>query len=276
MRVDNGGVATEFEVTGSGPPVVLLHGFPDRGRLWRHQVPVLAEAGYQVVVPDLRGYGASDKPEEVEAYGLLDVVGDVLAVLDDLGVPRAHVVGHDWGAAVAWMLASFVPDRVGHLAALSVGHPRSFRTAGIPQLEKSWYMLLFQFPGVGEEWLAADGWAGLRNWTHHPDIEAVIRDLEADGSLTPGLNWYRANVPPAGLVGPPPEFPPVASPVMGVWGTDDFALGEEQMTGSSSCVTGPWRYERLSGAGHWLQLDQPAAVNRLLVDFLPSPGHASC
>jgi pimeloyl-ACP methyl ester carboxylesterase len=124
---------------------------------------------------------------------------------------------------------------------------------------------------VGEQWLAGDGWAGLRNWTHHPDIEAVIADLEADGSLTPGLSWYRANIEPARLVGPLPEFPPVAAPTMGLWGSADFALTEEQMTGSSGYVTGPWRYERLEGAGHWLQLDQPDVVNGLLLDFLPSP-----
>jgi pimeloyl-ACP methyl ester carboxylesterase len=271
MRVDNAGVITDVSVTGEGPTVVLLHGFPDRGRLWRGQVPVLAEAGFRVVVPDLRGYGASDKPEAIEAYSLLAAAGDVLAALDTLDCERAHVVGHDWGAALAWVLGMFAPDRVDHLVALSVGHPTAFREAGLPQLEKSWYMLLFQFPGVGEQWLSADGWAGLRTWTRHPDIEAVIADLEADGSLTPGLNWYRANLDPAGLVGPPPDFPAVAAPTMGVWSTDDFALTEIQMTGSSRHVSGPWRYERVAAAGHWLQLDQPEALNRLLLDFLPPP-----
>ncbi len=275
MRIDSAGVGIEVEVTGSGPCVVLLHGFPDRGRLWRNQVPPLAEAGYQVVVPDLRGYGASDQPADVESYSLLASAGDVLAVLDELGVTTAHVVGHDWGAALAWVLGSFAADRVDHLVALSVGHPRAFRDAGLPQLEKSWYMLLFQFPGVGEEWLSSDGWAGLRSWSDHPDIDAVVRDLETSGSITPALNWYRANVAPAGLVGPPPDFPPVAAPTMGVWGTDDFALTEVQMTGSASSVTGPWRYERVEGAGHWLQLEQPETVNRLLLDFLPPPGAAS-
>ncbi len=181
------------------------------------------------------------------------------------------MVGHDWGAALAWTIASFVPDRVGHMVALSVGHPRAFLEAGIPQLEKSWYMLLFQFPGVAEQWLSGDGWAGMRAWMDHPDIEAAIRDLESDGSLTPGLNWYRANVPPAGLIGPPPDLPPVAAPTMGIWSSGDFALTEEQMTGSWAYVSGPWRYERLEGAGHWMQLEKPVEVNQLLLDFLPSP-----
>ena len=159
-RVDVDGVGIEYEVTGEGPPVVLLHGFPDSGRLWRHQVPALAGAGFQVIVPDLRGYGRSDKPEAVEAYSLMHIAGDVLAILADLNVPRAHVVGHDWGAALAWALATFRPDTVDHLVALSVGHPATFRRTP-RQREKSWYMLLFQFPGVAERWLTEDGWSQL-------------------------------------------------------------------------------------------------------------------
>ena len=272
VRVDNDGVGIEVEVVGAGPPVVLLHGFPDRGRLWRNQVPVISGAGYRTVVPDLRGFGASDKPEAVESYSLLVTAGDVLAVLDKLDIERAHLVGHDWGAALAWTIATFAPDRVDHLVTLSVGHPRAFVDAGIPQLEKSWYMLLFQFAGVAEKWLSGNDWACLRTWMDHPDMEAVIKDLETNGSLTPGLNWYRANVPPAGLFGPPPELPQVAAPTMGVWSSRDFALTEAQMTGSSAHVDGPWRYERVEGAGHWVQLDKPDEVNRLLLDFRPSPG----
>ena len=113
MRVDAGGVGIEYEVTGEGRPVVLLHGFPDSGRLWRHQVPALAEAGFRVIVPDLRGYGRSDKPREVDAYAMQALVGDVVAVLHDAGAPKAHVVGHDWGAALAWAFAAFVPDHEG-------------------------------------------------------------------------------------------------------------------------------------------------------------------
>src|SRR6201995_4165189 len=101
-RVEVNGTGIEYEVTGEGPPVVLLHGFPDSGRLWRHQVPALADAGFRVIVPDLRGYGRSDKPEAVEAYSLMTLAGDVMAVLGERGVGKAHVVGHDWGAALAW------------------------------------------------------------------------------------------------------------------------------------------------------------------------------
>jgi pimeloyl-ACP methyl ester carboxylesterase len=270
MHVDSGGVDIHFEVNGDGRPVVLLHGFPDSGRLWRNQLEPLASAGFKVIVPDLRGYGTSGKPSGVDDYSLLLLAGDVLAILDRLGVERAHVVGHDWGAALAWVMGSLVPDRVDHLAALSVGHPLAFREAGFTQLEKSWYMFLFQFEGVAERWLSDASWANLRAWSNHPDADAVIADLEADGSLTPGLNWYRANVPPQAWVDPPLELPDVQAPTMGVWSTGDFALTEPQMTNSAQYVAGPWRYERLEGPGHWMPIEAPGEVNRLLLDFLPA------
>jgi len=268
-RVNVNGVGIEYQVTGQGRPVVLLHGFPDSGRLWRHQVTALAEAGFQVIVPDLRGYGGSDQPKEVEAYGIPFLAGDVIGILDHLGVEKAHVVGHDWGAALAWAMGSLVGDRVDHVVALSVGHPLSFRAAGTAQREKSWYMLLFQFEGIAEQWLSADNWANLRSWAGHPDTDGVIADLERTGSLTPGLNYYRANVPPETFVGPPLELPALQAPTMGVWGSGDFALTEEQMTGSAAYVAGPWRYERVDGVAHWMQLEAPEKVNELLLDFLP-------
>jgi pimeloyl-ACP methyl ester carboxylesterase len=269
MRVDVGGVGIEYDVTGEGRPVVLLHGFPDSARLWRHQVPTLADAGFRVIVPDLRGYGRSDKPAEVETYRMDALAGDVLAVLNDAGVSRAHVVGHDWGAAIAWGLAALAPDQVDHLVALSVGHPASFRAAGFEQYARSWYMFLFQFEGIAEEWLSANDWANFRGWGGHPDMDEVIVGL-ANGSLTPGLNYYRANVPPESWLNPAPELPPIQAPTMGVWSSRDIALTERQMTGSEKNVRGSWRYERLEGVGHWMQLEAPDEVNRLLLDFLPA------
>jgi pimeloyl-ACP methyl ester carboxylesterase len=221
-------------------------------------------------VPDLRGYGRSDKPVEVESYAIPYLAGDVLGILDQLGIERAHVVGHDWGAALAWALGSLVADRVDHLVTLSVGHPSSFVAAGLEQREKSWYMLLFQFEPVAEQWLSGNDWENFRTWGRHPDTDAVIAELEANGSLTPALNWYRANIPPRSFVEPPMEFPAVQAPTMGVWSDGDFALTEVQMTGSEKQVAGPWRYERLNGPGHWMQLEAPDAVNELLIDFLPT------
>ncbi len=187
--------------------------------------------------------------------------------VDDLEIGKAHVVGHDWGAGLAWALATFAPGSVDHLIALSVGHPVTFHRT-LEQCQKSWYILLFQFPGIAERWLTDDNWANLRR-SGHPDADQVIAELEATGSLTPGLNWYRANVPPESWVGPPLQLPPVQAPAMGIWSTEDGALTETQMTDSAENVAGPWRYERLDGPGHWLQLDAPDQVNTLLLDFLP-------
>lgn len=271
MRIDNGGVGIHYEVSGDGRPVVLLHGFPDTGRLWRHQVPALAQAGFRVIVPDLRGYGRSDKPSAVDAYGLQALAADVLAVMADAGVERAHVVGHDWGAALAWGFAALLSDHVDHLVAMSVGHPATFRAASdYEQHEKSWYMLLFQFAGVAEEWLSANGWANFRAWSRHPDADAVIAELEVSGSLTPGLNYYRANIPPESWLSPGRPLPPIRVPTMGLWSSGDIALTERQMTASGQSVAGRWRYERLDGPGHWMQLEAPDRVNRLLIDFLPT------
>jgi pimeloyl-ACP methyl ester carboxylesterase len=263
---------------GEGPPVLLLHGFPDSWRLWRHQIPALAEAGHRVIAPDLRGFGETARPAEVEAYKLRALVGDAVGLLDELGVERAAVVGHDWGAMVAWRVAMFAPDRVERLVAVSVGHPLASVAAGLPQRRLSWYVLWFLFPGVAERILPADDWAFFRRWAwdgigpgEDPDCDRQVADLSRPGALVAGLNWYRANTDPAAYVaGDPTRFslPPVACPTMGVWSSDDMALTEEQMTGSARFVTGPWRYERLDGVDHWVPVHAPERLNGLLVDFL--------
>jgi pimeloyl-ACP methyl ester carboxylesterase len=268
MRIALDDVTLEVEDTGAGTSVLLLHGWPDAANVWRHQVPALAADHYRVLAPDLRGFGGSSRPAEVEAYVAPRMVGDVIGLLDHLSIERAHLVGHDWGAAISWMTAALVPDRVASVTALSVGHPAAFRSAGWGQREKSWYMLLFQFPGVAERWLSADGFRNLRQWSRHPDIDPVVERLAEPGALAASLNLYRAILPPASLVEPSLELPPVQAPAMGIWSSGDLALTEEAMTGSAAHVAGPWRYERLDGVGHWLQLEAPEVVNALLLDFL--------
>jgi pimeloyl-ACP methyl ester carboxylesterase len=256
---------------GSGPPVVLLHGFPDSSYLWRNQIPALVGAGYRAIAPDLRGFGASDKPEAVEAYALPLLLSDVTSILDKLGADRARVIAHDWGAALGWLLAGMYPDRVERFAALSVGHMNSFAAAGIEQREKSWYMLLFQFRGIAEEALCRNEWRLFRDWARdHAEAEQWISSLSRPGALTAGLNWYRANVAPAMLFADPTPFPSVAVPTLGVWSSGDAYLTEEQMARSKEHVTGTWRYERVEGASHWLQLDRPERLNQILIDFLAS------
>jgi pimeloyl-ACP methyl ester carboxylesterase len=262
------GVELAVTVEGEGPAVLLLHGFPDSGRLWRDQVPALTAAGLQVIVPDLRGFGNSEAPEAVEAYRISHSVADIVAVLDQLGVQQARVVGHDWGAAVAWAMTVLAPDRVERLAALSVGHPATRGMRELEDRQKAWYMLLFQFPEA-EEIVSKDDWALLREWAaSHPDLDAALEDLARPGRLTAGLNWYRANVHPRGELAPPRQLPPVKVPVLGLWSDGDAYLLEHGMTRSERFVDAPFRYERIEGASHWMQRDAADRVNTLLTEFL--------
>ncbi|MBW3557630.1 MAG: alpha/beta hydrolase [Actinobacteria bacterium] len=257
---------------GAGRPVVLLHGFPDSAAVWRHQSPALVDAGFRTIAPDLRGFGRSPKPERVEEYAVTMVVGDVLALMDDLGVEQADVVGHDWGSAVGWVLAAIAPDRVRRLVAVSVGHPAVRPHLGVEQREKSWYMLFFQFPEA-EQLLAADDWKLFRQLLREDgDMDSYLADLSRPGALTAALNWYRANLSPRLQLSPPPPLPPVTVPVMGIWSTGDHYLVEDHVRLSERFVSGPWRYERIEGASHWIPLDAPERLNELLIDFLSADG----
>lgn len=276
-RVEANGLTFAVTDTGRGPAVVLLHGFPDSRHLWRHQVGALTDAGYRVIAPDLRGFGESDKPDDVSAYGVRSLLADVQGILDALEVREFHVVGHDWGAALAWWVAETMPERVLSLVAISVGHG----SAPTPrrQQELSWYMLWFLFPGVAERELPADDWAFYREWVwdgatadSEPDLARQLADLSRPGALTAALSWYRANIDPARYVSRGRRTGrQIACPVMGVWSSDDPALGEEQMTGSAAMVSGPWRYERIEDIDHWVPVHAAEQLSELLLDFLPPP-----
>ncbi|MBO0770535.1 MAG: alpha/beta hydrolase [Actinobacteria bacterium] len=260
------GVSLYVEEHGSGTPVLLLHGWPDSARLWRHQIPFLTGHGFRVIAPDLRGFGRSGKPADVAEYRLRNSVADVAGILDALGVDAAHVVGHDWGAAVAWLAAALLPDRVRTLTALSVPHPFAPRT--VRQQEMAWYQLFFQFEGIAEETIAYDGWAWFREFSRGDgDQQQYLADLSRPGALTASLNWYRANLAPR-PPGPPPQLPPVTVPTLGIWSTNDHYLDGERMRKSAAFVTGPWCYEEVAGASHWIPLDAPGELNDLLLGWL--------
>jgi pimeloyl-ACP methyl ester carboxylesterase len=276
-RINVNGLTFNVAEAGSGDPVILLHGWPDSWHLWRDQIDALVRHGHRVIAPDLRGFGGSDQPDKVEDYAMHLLIGDVVAIMDEFKVERAAVVGHDWGAALAWLVATFLPDRVDRLAVVSVGHPRAFSGAGLPQKQLSWYMLWFQFPGVAERTFPEDDWGLFRTWAHggaargsDDYMERQIADLARPGRLAAGFNWYRANISPDTFAGDGRgvELPLVACPVMGVWSTGDMALSEQQMTGSQQFVSGPWRYERIEGANHWIPVDASEQLSSLLVDFL--------
>jgi pimeloyl-ACP methyl ester carboxylesterase len=251
---------------GQGPAVLLLHGFPDDRHLWRHQVGALVTAGFRVIAPDLRGFGDAPRPQAPADYGIPIVIRDVLGILDALGVRRAQLVAHDWGAAVGWRLAAEHPDRISRYAALSVGAPGG--PTSIEQREKSWYIAFFRQTGTAEEQLMRDNWKLFREWARNPkDIDRYVASLSRPGALTAALNWYRATGGqlPAGTSSAPK---PVTVPVLGIWSDGDAYLTEPPMKSSGERIKAAFRYERIAGASHWLMLDQPAELNRLLLSFL--------
>lgn len=260
------GISLHVEDLGSGKPVLLLHGWPDSAYLWRNQIPFLVKNGFRVIAPDLRGLGRSARPEGVAAYAVQNSVSDVVGILDALGIDTADVVGHDWGAAVAWFTASLYPDRVRKLVILSVPHPLVPPT--LRQREMAWYQLFFQFEGIAEAWLQQDNWALFRQFARGGgDIDRYISDLSRPGALTASLNWYRANLAPR-MPGPPPDVPPVQAATLGIWSTNDYYLDGDRVQMSNRFVKGPWRYEQIDGASHWIPLDACDRLNQLLIEWL--------
>lgn len=270
-RIDLQGLEFRVVDEGEGLPVVLLHGFPDSSYLWRNQIPALVEAGFRAVAPDLRGFGESAKPEAVEEYAIPLILGDVRGILDSLEIEKCRLIGHDWGAAVAWIYTVFDAARIEKLVAISVGHPAAFRSGGMDQRAASWYMYIFQFHGIAEELLERNDWRWFREWIDWlggGDIDRYVEGLSRPGALTAGLNWYRANAPPGSLLAEVPALPPVEVPTLGIWSTGDRALTEEQMVESSKYVSSEWRYERFDGCGHWIPLHRPEELNSLILGFL--------
>ena len=268
----------EFPVVdvGSGPTVLLLHGFPDSRFLWRYQIPALVEAGFRVLAPDLRGFGEAPRPTSVEPYRRPYLIADILNLLEAVGVAWAYLVGHDFGASLAWRLAGSYAERFERAVFLSVGAPTSSGWTTVEQREKSWYFDFFLKVGVAEKALKADDWKLFREWTRgQGDQERYLQDLARPEALTAALNWYRGSFSPLSPgeapLPPLPAWTPIHMPVLGVWSDRDPFLLEPQMALSAGTVAGPWRYERINEAGHWLMLDQPELLNRLLIEFLKKP-----
>ncbi len=257
-----------------GPPVVLLHGFPEFWYGWRHQIPALVDAGYRVIVPDQRGYNRSDKPRGVGAYAVDTLAADAVGLLDALGYDRAKFVGHDWGAVVLWEALGRHAERIERAVPMNVPHRAVFErflTRNPRQMLKSWYMISFQIPRLSEWAYRAADWRALR-WmmdTSNREDTFTEADLERyraawsrPGAFTAMLNWYRALV--RGDVDDPPT--PVEPETMLVWGTRDPYLLEAMAQPSVDlCANG--RLERITDATHWVQHERPGRVNDLLIEF---------
>ena len=279
---DGDGVRLHYVARGEGPVVLLLHGFPDFWYGWRHQLPALAEAGLRAVAVDLRGYNLSQRPARVAAYALGRLAADVAALARSLGAGgRAHVVGHDWGGAIAWRVATHHPEVVDRLAVLNAPHPRRFaellRTPG--QALRSWYTGAVQVPAVPELLLGARDRALLHAaWDRMHDRPGAFTAedhrqygaaFSSPGALPAALAYYRAAARRPGETfdsDVPPRDEVVRAPTLVVWGEEDPALLRANAEGLE-----PWvpdlRVHFVPGAGHFVQADAPEVVNARLAEF---------
>lgn len=246
-----------FDVLISGPddgiPLVALHGFPESAASWGKVTPLLTAAGYRVIAPNQRGYSAGARPEGVDAYKIEHLVADVVGLLDALGLPDAHLVGHDWGSAVAWQVAGRHPNRIRSLTAISVPHPTAFGWAlreDEDQKQRSSYIGLLRQEGKAEEVLSEDNFRRLRamfDGQIDPEFaDEHIRVLSGEGALTGALNWYRAMTRDFG------DIDRTTVPTTYVWSTGDTALGRAGAERCGEFVDAPYEFVVLEGGSHWI------------------------
>ena len=264
-----------FDALCAGPAdgslVLLLHGFPQTAHSWRRVAGVLARAGYRAMAPHVRGVSPGARPLPREAYATGPLVADVIGIADALGAARFHLVGHDWGGALAWRVAEQHADRLRSLAVASTPHPLAFRRAlddpKADQTQRSSYMAVFRTEGAGEDMWLGRGVAGLREIyaaAGLSDEEAApcVAAFSDRAALTAFLNWYRAGDPAD------PSAKPVTTPSLYVWSTNDPALGREAAEWTRDYVLGDYRFEILEGIDHWIPEHAPERLAALLLDHL--------
>lgn len=267
---DHDGVKIHYTVEGRGPLVILIHGFPDYSYTWRHLTPVLKK-NYRVAAVDLRGYNLSDSPEGVENYAMRILIGDILAVMHAEGAEHATLIGHDWGAAIAWQVAINVPDAVDRLVILSVPHPvglyREIAT-NKEQQENSQYARDFQAEGA-EDSLTAEG---LASWVKDEKARKKYVEAFERSDFTAMLNYYRANYPrntgAAAAAAQPAPPPKIKAPVLVIHGLKDKALNAAGHNGTWDWVEQDTTLLMIPKAGHFVQHDAPELVNRTIADWL--------
>lgn len=278
-KIEANGLTFTVDEAGEGDNVaVLLHGFPESRFSWRFQIPLLAELGWRVIAPDLRGYGGSSRPSRREDYQIDHLVEDVAGLFNAVGAKRRLLIGHDWGAMVAWVFAMDKRLPLDGLIIMNVPHPavfaRVFRTVPA-QRKKSWYVAFFQLP-VLPEWintrrgaqLVADAFTRMAvdNSRFPPEVTDVYRqNALIPGAMTAMLNYYRANRDLIGRYGG--AAPLIEVPTLMVWGEDDTALDIACIDGYESLVS-DLTLKRLPGVSHWVQQEAPEAVNAILSDWI--------
>lgn len=255
-----------------GPVVVLLHGFPQHNTSWQAIIARLTAAGYRCLAPNQRGYSPGARPSRRRDYRMSELVDDTLALIEASGAERVHLVGHDWGAAVAWGVAGQARDRLASVAPLSVPHPAAFMRS-LPRSRQglaSWYMYFNQLPRLPERLMLGRDGSGramrkflLRSGQTTVAAERDTREMVKPGALTAALNWYRA-MPQADARATGRR---VRVPTLYVWSDRDFAITAKPARDTASYVVGPYRFENVSGASHWLPEEKPDVIADLLLEW---------
>jgi pimeloyl-ACP methyl ester carboxylesterase len=265
----------QFTVDTAGPaaglPVLLLHGFPETRQMWRHQLRALAAAGFRAVAPDQRGYSGGARPREIDAYASDRLTSDALALMDACGAQRFHLVGHDWGGQLAWLIAARNPDRVVTLTMLSRPHPAAFARAMAEdpeQANRSRHHKAFREAGAAAR-LLQDNFkmlrAGMEREGVAPEnLEAYFRTLGEPGALEAAVNWYCANDIALAAI------PPVSVPTLYIWGTADASVGRRAAELTEQFVSGPYRFVEIEGGGHFIVDQFPERIAQLLIEQLRS------
>lgn len=256
-----------FDVIDSGPidgtPVVLLHGWPQRATMYHKLTPILHEAGLRTYCPDQRGYSPGARPRSRFAYRMKDLAADVAALIDTID-DNVHLVGHDWGAAVAWTVAARYPEKILSLTAVSVGHPAAYlrSIATSSQVRKSWYIAVFQMPLLPERVLSRSGGPAEQKLAMSDEaLSRFRREYVGDGAVRGGVNWYRS-LP---LV-TPADLAKVSVPTTLVWSDGDYFCGRRQAELTERYVTGPYRLITLDGLSHWIPEEAPEALAHAIIE----------
>ncbi|OLT44605.1 haloalkane dehalogenase [Saccharomonospora sp. CUA-673] len=263
--------AGDFDAIAAGPhdgrPVLLLHGFPEAAIEWEHQVARLGAEGFRAVAPDQRGCSPGVRPDDVAAYAMDELVGDVVAMADALEWSRFDLVGHDWGGAVAWWTADRHPDRLRSLTAVSTPHPRALGRAlreDEDQALRSQYMRDWQSSRTEQRMLAddADALRRMYEWkVPRGHVDDYVERLSEPGALTAALNWYRAP-------NPKERMGEVTVPTLYVWSTEDVAFGSTAALATGDWVSGPYEFQMLEDVTHWVPEEAPEQLTALLLDHL--------
>ncbi|MCG7609046.1 MULTISPECIES: alpha/beta fold hydrolase [Mycobacterium] len=256
-----------------GPVVVLLHGFPQQNTSWEPIIPLLTAQGFRCLAPNQRGYSPGARPRRRRDYRGTELVEDVLALIDASGADRVHLMGHDWGAAVAWSVAGAAPEKLASLSALSVPHPIAFLRSLLTSRQglASWYMYVNQLPWVSERLMLGrdgKGKAIARSLISSGlPSEAAERDARAmaePGALTAALNWYRAMPLSRSGLG---EAQSITVPTLYVWSDRDIAIKAKPARDTAKYVSGPYRFETLAGVSHWLPEEKPAEIAEMFLQW---------